>query len=1379
MNISDASMASFLGEGGWDAAGFSVSRAGDVNGDGMDDMIIGAQNNGAGGAGAGQTYLIFGKASGWSMDTNLSLADASFIGEDDGDNSGHCVADAGDVNGDGYDDFLIGANKDEDGGNGAGQTYLILGKASGWTMDTDLSLADASFIGEDDGDNSGHTVDGAEDVNGDGFDDILIGAYGDEDGGGGNAGQTYLILGKASGWAMDTDLSQSDASFWGEEGGDWSAYSVAGAGDVNGDVFDDLLVGASDNDAGGNAAGQAYLILGKASGWAMDTDLSASSASFWGEESVDYSGITVSGPGDVNGDGYDDIFIGGSNNDEGGDNFGQYYLILGRATGWAMDTDLSLSDASFIGESGGSWTGRQVSGAGDVNGDGYADLLVGDSYDDEGGSGAGQTYLVYGKASGWSMDQYLNQTEVSFTGEDANDQAGYSAYGAGDINGDGNEDILVGAPGDEEGGPQAGQAFLISIEGFSEPLVVYDIKVRNGMGDEVSAADIGETVLIEMTGLDRNASHMDKARVNVTFSTGKPGQITLGLMETGLNTGLYRGSYKVNANADYFVKMRFSSYIDPGKNRNVVVDYPYRPESVSTLGVYSSPAGTSTMDKLDLGQTGFFKCSGLDSNKLAVDKAFVNLTSDRNSSFREMMVMTETGQATGTYIVAFTVPYTMQYFENITLTSVETPAVGTRFMVHTPVQLRATGPYLEAVEDIEYRVGFYNFGYSSVTWTLTTDAYWLTWDGTKNELFGTPRNIDVGKDIWKVMVTISDDQENRFELIYDLTVRNMDPSVITEPLTECIEYDPYYLDLDSNDDEGGETTWYLNTDADFLSIEKDTGILKGNPIGVDIGGYIVNVQVRDGKGGIGALIYNLTVIGRNDGPQITTTDIKQVEQDTPFRRDYDVFDPDEGDTHHWTLRTDADWLGMENDTGVLFGKPDGYDVGDWLVNITVTDKGGLRDSREFTFRVIDMKDRPVFDSVPEDTELLHGRPYYFDLNASDPDKETILVFSMDTEPESDMAIDPRTGEVHWIASFRSMPGTGDGMVVRVRVSDGELFSVHEFTIRVIPTMSPTVELLSPVLGSRTLSSYALLEWSGSDPENEPLTYTIYLADSMSSISAKRADDIVAEGITEENLNRTGLVQGKTYYWTVVPDDGCTQGTCSNGIFSFRVNSRPVLKKVEDRTLEVDVRFRLKLSGSDGDQDDTLRYELVKGPSGSTVKAETGMIEWTPGADQVGTHTITIRAKDGFEGAVISFDIEVVESSGTNLGLILGAFIFILMIIIIALVLFIVVFRKRPSQEETVIEEDDEESKRIREELDQLRSEKDWEATHSKPSDQVVASVPSSVTEAHAQDRTLKKMSYEDLYGQPAPDRTEELTTVELKGELEKLTEELKDSMERT
>jgi hypothetical protein len=206
-----------------------------------------------------------GKSSGWASDISLSTADASFIGENAGDIAGSWGLDcSGDINNDGYNDIIIGAHGNDDGGNGAGKIYVVFGKSTGWAMDTDLSGSDASFIGISAGYISGVFAQSGGDFNGDGFDDIAIGSYGDKVGI--DAGEAYVIFGKTTGWSNDVSLNQADISYLGENAGDFGGAVLNFDGDINGDGFDDLLISGLYNDEGGTDAGQVYVIFGFESG---------------------------------------------------------------------------------------------------------------------------------------------------------------------------------------------------------------------------------------------------------------------------------------------------------------------------------------------------------------------------------------------------------------------------------------------------------------------------------------------------------------------------------------------------------------------------------------------------------------------------------------------------------------------------------------------------------------------------------------------------------------------------------------------------------------------------------------------------------------------------------------------------------------------------------------------------------------------------------------------------------------------------------------------------------------------------------------------------------------------------------------------------------
>ncbi|WP_442506620.1 beta strand repeat-containing protein [Novipirellula sp. SH528] len=457
-----------------DQSGFSVSSAGDVNGDGFDDLLIGARvadasNNAK--SSAGDSYVIFGGASlPTTIDlANLGTAGITIFGAGEGDFSGGSVSSAGDVNGDGFDDLLIGAYRADASGNvksGAGDSYVIFGGASlPTTIDlANLGTAGITIFGADVTDFSGISVSSAGDVNGDGFDDLLIGANRADASGNAKsyAGDSYVIFGGASlPTTIDlANLGTAGITIFGADASDRSGDSVSSAGDVNGDGFDDLLIGANRADASGNAksyAGDSYVIFGGASlPTTIDlANLGTAGITIFGADGFDFSGYSVSNAGDVNGDGFDDLLIGAYVADASGNaksGAGDSYVIFGRAS---LPTTIDLANLgtagiTIFGAEANDFSGWSVSSAGDVNGDGFDDLLIGAWLADGSGNGnsqAGDSYVIFGGASlPMTIDlANLGTAGITIFGADAIDQSGRSVSSAGDVNGDGFDDLLIGA----------------------------------------------------------------------------------------------------------------------------------------------------------------------------------------------------------------------------------------------------------------------------------------------------------------------------------------------------------------------------------------------------------------------------------------------------------------------------------------------------------------------------------------------------------------------------------------------------------------------------------------------------------------------------------------------------------------------------------------------------------------------------------------------------------------------------------------------------------------------------------------------------------------------------------------------------------------------
>ncbi|MEM7274511.1 MAG: putative Ig domain-containing protein [Actinomycetota bacterium] len=387
----------------YDRWGQGLASVGDIDGDGVVDLAVGSQSDDDGGSDRGAVYVLLMNADG-TVRAEQKISDTTGgLGAslDDVETFGRAVAGAGDLDGDGVPDLVVGAYFDDDGGTSRGAAYALFMNTDGTVRaEQKISAATGGLVGPlDDNDLFGASVAGLGDLDGDGVPDLAVGAISDDDGGA-DQGAVYVLFMNPDGTVRaEQKISETIGGFTGPlDGGDRFGEAVAAVGDVDGDGTIDLAVTAGSDDDGSSGAGAVYVLFMNPDGTVRaEQKISATVGGLTGPlQYLSKFGAAVSGIGDLDDDGTPDLVVGAAYDSDGGTGRGSAFVLLLNPDGTvraeqklsATDGGLSspLDDNDFFGSS--------VASLGDLDGDGTFEIAVGAIFDADGGTGAGAIYVL-------------------------------------------------------------------------------------------------------------------------------------------------------------------------------------------------------------------------------------------------------------------------------------------------------------------------------------------------------------------------------------------------------------------------------------------------------------------------------------------------------------------------------------------------------------------------------------------------------------------------------------------------------------------------------------------------------------------------------------------------------------------------------------------------------------------------------------------------------------------------------------------------------------------------------------------------------------------------------------------------------------------------
>ncbi|UCE39124.1 MAG: putative Ig domain-containing protein [Thermoplasmata archaeon] len=575
-----------------------------------------------------------------------------------------------------------------------------------------------------------------------------------------------------------------------------------------------------------------------------------------------------------------------------------------------------------------------------------------------------------------------------------------------------------------------------------------------------------------------------------------------------------------------------------------------------------------------------------------------------------------------------------------------------------------------ALEDSQYYRDYDSDDDPNTIWTLENGPSWLNIDSVTGELFGTPNNSHVGVD--PVNISVRDNHGGISYSEFNLWVINTKPIINTTDVFTASEDVYYQVDYNCSDDGQGDITWGLVTNATWLSIDSQTGVLSGTPNYLEIEDWIVNIFVYDGHSGWDFSNFTLTV--KNSDPVISQNEITLINEDTSYYVDFASSDDGDGNII-WSLASNAEWLSINSTTGGLFGIPRNEHIGYYWINVTAEDEFGGLGWRNFTLNVFNTNDDPMITTT-DVLSAFEDQLYSIIYQADDDDGDS-LIWSLDTTANW-LSIDPITGELYGTPTYHE---AGSWQVTVSCVDGNNGTDSHTFTIIVENVNDkPVITFYLPLMMYPTVEEGIALDFNISHFDED-------------------GDSLSVDWILDGQIKREDIP-----FWSYQPAFG-TAGdhevivnvSDGNGasvehrwiVIVTQANRAPIIDEYEPMNLKPRLNsneesMMFTITASDPDND-ALTYEWFIDGNDTGVRGSSFTFDRSSYGH--GTYNLTVKVTDENDSFMMqSWEVEVKppkkeeEEESLNIFLILA----VVIAVICSLVLFMILKRKKATIEDIFI-----------------------------------------------------------------------------------------------